>query len=105
MGAIMHRFLLKRLQRRLFWVVLLILVWLLCSGEALATPLAERVSTFPDWSSKPPVQPSEGDLVYPAWLDGSWRMTSTLQAMTAPLAPDVVTPGFEGNRQFLEVPI
>ncbi|MEM7063551.1 MAG: DUF6816 family protein [Cyanobacteria bacterium P01_B01_bin.77] len=101
----MHRFLLKRLQRRLFWVVLLAMVWLLCSGEALATPLAERVSAFPDWSGKPPVQPSEGDLVYPAWLDGSWRMTSTLRAMTAPLAPDVVTPGFEGNRQFLEVPI
>lgn len=105
MDATMHRFLLKRLQRRLFWVVLLAMVWLLCSGEALATPLAARVSAFPDWSGKPPVQPSAGDLVYPAWLDGSWRMTSTLRDMSAPLAPDVVTPGFEGNRQFLEVPI
>ncbi|MGD1856151.1 MAG: DUF6816 family protein [Leptolyngbyaceae cyanobacterium] len=101
----MHRFLLKRLKRNLFWVVLLALVWLLCSGEAVAGPLAERISTFPDWSSKPSVRSSEGDLVYPAWMNGSWRMTSTLLAMAAPLAPDVVTPGFEGNRQFLEVPI
>ncbi len=101
----MHRFFLKRLQRKILWVALLVLVWLLCSGEAMASPLAERIAMFPNWSSKPPVQPSEGDLVYPAWMNGSWRMTSTLLEMTAPLAPEIVTPGFEGNRQFLEVPI
>lgn len=101
----MHRFLLKRLRRRLLWVTLLVLVWLLCSGEALASPLAERLSAFPHWSGKPPVQPSDGDLVYPTWLAGQWRMTSTLLSMAAPLAPDVVTPGFAGNRQFLDVPI
>ncbi len=95
----------QRLQRKLLWVTLLVLVWLLCSGEAMASPLAERVSAFPDWSSKPPVQVSEGDLVYPSWMNGNWEMTSTLQDMVAPLAPDVVTPGFEGNRQFLDVPI
>ncbi len=101
----MHRFLLKRLRRKLVWVTFLILVWLLCSGEAIASPLAERLSAFPDWSTKPPVQPSEGDLVYPAWMNGPWRMTSTLLEMQAPLAPNVITPGFEGNRQFLDVPI
>lgn len=101
----MHRFLLKRLRRKILWVTLLALVWLLCSGEAAASPLVERLSTFPDWSNKPPVQPSEGDLVYPDWMDGSWRMTSTLLEMVAPVAPDVITPGFEGNRQFLDVAI
>lgn len=105
----MARFFLKRqrqrLQRRLLWITLLVLVWLLCSGEAMATPLAERVSAFPNWSSKPPVHPSEGDLVYPSWMNGTWEMTSTLHNMVAPLAPDVVTPGFEGNRQFLETPV
>ncbi|MEM9807087.1 MAG: DUF6816 family protein [Cyanobacteria bacterium P01_D01_bin.56] len=103
----MARFFLKRqrLQRNFLWITLLVLVWLLCSGEALATPLAERVSTFPDWSNKPPVQPSEGDLVYPSWMNGTWEMTSTLHNMVAPLAPEVVTPGFEGNRQFLEIPV
>ena len=105
MDVSMHRFSLKRLQRRLIWITLLTLVWLLCSGEALAGPLAERLSIFPDWSTKPPVQPAEGDLVYPEWLDGPWRLTSTLTEMAAPLAPDVVTPGFAGNRQFLEIPI
>ncbi|MEM9483767.1 MAG: DUF6816 family protein, partial [Cyanobacteria bacterium P01_F01_bin.116] len=92
----MSRYLLKRLQRKAIWITLLILVWLLCSGEAMASPLAERIATFPNWSNKPPVQPSEGDLVYPAWMDGSWRMTSTLLKMEAPLAPDLITPGFEG---------
>ncbi|EKV03069.1 hypothetical protein Lepto7375DRAFT_5344 [Leptolyngbya sp. PCC 7375] len=112
-NPIMHRFFLKlmrqrqrlRLRRKLVWFTLLFLVWLLCSGEAMATPLAERVSAFPQWSTKPPVQPSAGDLVYPAWMDGSWRMTSTLLAMAAPVAPEVITPGFEGNRQFLNMPI
>ncbi|MEL6129325.1 MAG: hypothetical protein AAFR30_05370, partial [Cyanobacteria bacterium J06628_4] len=63
----MQRYFLKRLRRKLLWITLLVLVWLLCSGEAMASPLAERVSAFPNWSGKPPVQPSDGDLVYPAW--------------------------------------
>lgn len=106
---VMARFLIRRqrqrLRRKVLWVTMLFLVWLLCSGEAMASPLADRVSTFPAWSHKPPVQPSEGDLVYPSWMNGSWEMTSTLQAMVAPLAPDLVTPGFEGNRQFMDVPV
>lgn len=101
----MRRFFLKQLPRRIFWVTLLVLVWLLCSGEAVASSLSERMSVFPDWSAKPPVQASEGDLVYPVWMDGPWQMTSTLLAMEAPLAPEIITPGFEGNRQFLDVPI
>ncbi len=101
----MQRFLLRRLRRNILWVTLLVMVWLLCSGSALAGSIADRVSVFPHWSGKPAVQPSEGDLVYPAWMDGPWRMTSTLEEMVAPLTPEVVTPGFEGNRQFLDVPI
>lgn len=101
----MRRFLLKRLRQKVLWVTLLILVWLLCSGAAMTNSLSQRISAFPNWSTKPPVQPSEGDLVYPGWMDGSWHMTSTLLDMAAPLAPDVITPGFEGNRQFLNRPI
>jgi hypothetical protein len=44
-------------------------------------------------------------LVYPDWFAGTWQMTSTLVEMIAPLAPEIVTPGFEGNRQFLQQPI
>ncbi len=65
----------------------------------------DRVQQFPDWSGKPPVGPSKGDLAYPDWMAGTWQMTSTLTDMVAPLAPQVVTPGFEGNRKFLEEPI
>ncbi|MEM8804498.1 MAG: DUF6816 family protein [Cyanobacteria bacterium P01_G01_bin.38] len=95
----------KRLRRNLFWIALLVTVWLMCSGQASAGPLSNRVAAFPDWHSKPPVQPSEGDLIYPDWMAGTWQMTSTLVDMVAPLSPELVTPGFEGNRQFLNQPI
>ncbi|MEO1399951.1 MAG: DUF6816 family protein [Cyanobacteria bacterium J06635_1] len=95
----------KRLRRNLFWIALLASVWLLCSGQAWAGTLSNRVAAFPDWHSNPPVQPSEGDLIYPEWMAGNWQMQSTLVEMVAPLAPELVTPGFEGNRQFLNQPI
>ena len=91
----------KRIQRNLVWFGLLAFVWLICSGGAAAESLTERQQAFPDWTSKPTVQTSDGDLVYPKWMAGTWRMSSTLIAMEAPLAPEIVTPGFEGNRQFL----
>lgn len=99
---VMMRSLLKLLQRRLFWLSLLLMVWLLCSGgQAQAGPLTERLQQFPDWSGKPPLQHAQGDLVYPDWMAGSWRMTTTLVDLAAPLAPDIMTPGFEGNREYL----
>jgi len=94
-------FLWKRIQRNLLWLSLLLFVWLTCSAEATAETLRERQQSFPDWQSKPIVQVSDGDLIYPKWMAGTWRMSSTLVDMVAPLAPEIVTPGFEGNRQFL----
>ncbi|MEL7332477.1 MAG: DUF6816 family protein [Cyanobacteria bacterium J06560_2] len=91
----------KRLQRNLIWLTLLVFVWLVCSAEATADSLTDRQQAFPNWQGKPSVQASEGDLVYPEWMVGRWRMSSTLIDMVAPLAPEIVTPGFEGNRQFL----
>ncbi|MBW4658630.1 MAG: hypothetical protein KME15_08145 [Drouetiella hepatica Uher 2000/2452] len=70
-----------------------------------ASPLSARLSQYPNWQSKPPVQPSRGDLVYPEWFEGNWTVTTTLLGMAAPLAPDIVTPGYESNRQFLNQPI
>lgn len=95
----------KRVQRNLLWIGLLVFVWLMCSAPAAAETLRERQQSFPNWQSKPPVQLSEGDLAYPGWLAGTWRMTSTLIDMVAPLAPEIITPGFEGNRQFLHKPV
>lgn len=101
----MPRSLLTLLRRRLFWLTLLLTVWLLCSGQAQAGPIADRLAAFPDWSSKPTLTAAQGDLVYPDWLRGDWQLTSTLVDLAAPLAPELVTPGFEGNREQLGQPV
>ncbi len=95
----------KRIRRNLLWIGLLAFVWLMCSAQATAETLIERQQAFPNWQSKPFVQAAAGDLAYPPWMAGTWRLTSTLIDMVAPLAPEIKTPGFEGNRQFLHKPI
>jgi hypothetical protein len=77
------------------------LCWLVVMGSAKAGMLADRLAAFPKWDSKPAVQPAEGDLTYPEWLAGTWKMTSTLVELAAPLAPNVVTPGFDSNQKYL----
>ena len=101
----MPRSLLILLRRRLFWLTLLLTVWLLCSGQAQAGPIADRLAAFPHWGSKPALAAAQGDLVYPDWLRGDWQLTSTLVELAAPLAPDLVTPGFEGNRDQIDRPV
>ena len=86
-------------------ILLLIFISLWWSTDVQAGQLADRLSKFPDWNSKPLVQVAEGDLIYPEWMEGEWRVTSTLVDMVAPLAPKIMTPGFESNRQFLNKPI
>lgn len=70
-------------------------------GDAMAAPLAARISQYPNWDTKPPVHPAQGDLYYPDWFEGTWDVTTTLVDLVSPLAPDIVTPGFSGNQQFL----
>lgn len=95
------------LRRRLFWLTLLLTVWLLCSGQAQAgsRSLADRIDTFPKESRKPTLPAAQGDLVYPDWLRGEWQLTSTLIDLAAPLAPALVTPGFEGNQAQVGLPV
>ncbi|MBW4467841.1 MAG: hypothetical protein KME07_20635 [Pegethrix bostrychoides GSE-TBD4-15B] len=104
---------LTKWKSRLFWFSVLAL-WLLCSGVAFAVPatrsnpladrLADRIARYPDWH-KPLLQPVRSeDLGYPDWFRGDWQVVTTLVDLAAPLAP-IVTPGFEGNRQFLNQPI
>jgi hypothetical protein len=38
-------------------------------------------------------------------LAGTWRVTSTLVEQLAPLAPEIVSPGFEKNEQYIDRPI
>ena len=87
------------------WGFCLVLVFLFWCGETQAGQLVERLASFPNWESKLSVQVAKGDLVYPDWMTGTWNVTSTLVEMVAPLAPDVVTPGFESNRRYLEQPV
>ena len=101
----MYRRSLKRVRRNLFWFSFLLLVWLLCSGQAFAGALSDRLATFPDWHNKPPTEAATGDLTYPDWMAGTWEMTSTLVDLVAPLAPDLKTPGFESNQALLNQPI
>ncbi|MGB3240377.1 MAG: DUF6816 family protein [Geitlerinemataceae cyanobacterium] len=86
-------------------ISLLVAIVILWSPRVLASPLVERLEQFPDWQSKPPVSRVQGDLEYPDWMAGTWTVTSTLTDMVAPLAPQLVTPGFEGNRQYLDRPM
>ncbi len=83
-----------------------ILVFILCwQSPVEAGALSDRIAKFPNWENKPPVTVAEGDLIYPSWMAGEWFVTSTLVEMIAPLAPEIVTPGFESNRQYLDKPI
>jgi hypothetical protein len=90
---------------RVFYNLGLVLVLLFWSSAAQAGQLTQRLAQFPHWESKPPVSAAKGDLIYPNWMEGTWNVTSTLVDLAAPLAPDVVTPGFESNRQYLNQPV
>jgi hypothetical protein len=90
-----------------FFINLCLILLILLGGNtgAIADTLADRVAQFPDWNAQPPAQPASGDLIYPVWMAGTWNVTSTLVDLVAPLAPQIVTPGFENNRQYLQVPV
>lgn len=106
MGKFGHRHQWKRFKVvRAIFGCCLVLALLLCSGDALAGPLADRLAKFPQWEGKPPATAAEGDLVYPDWMEGTWNVTSTLVDLVAPLAPEIVTPGMTGNRRYLDQPV
>ena len=90
------------IYHRLFQICLVFLIIFGYGSFAIASPLVDRLEQFPQWNSKPPVQLATGDLEYPQWMAGTWNVTSTLVEQIAPLAPDIVTPGFEGNASYLD---
>ena len=71
---------------------------------AEAASLTDRLNAYPDWHSKPELNPNFEEVAYPAWMSGTWTCESTLIDMVAPI-PNVKTPGFEGNRKYLNDPI
>lgn len=92
-------------MKRIWLLSLTLTLFLLWISEATAGQLSDRIASFPNWDSKPTVQVATGDLVYPEWMAGTWTVKSTLVDLVAPLAPDITTPGFEGNRRYLNQPV
>lgn len=72
---------------------------------ANAGALQTRLEQFPHWTSPPILTPARGDLFYPNWIAGQWQVTSSLVDLVAPLAPTVVTLGFEASRKLLQQPV
>jgi hypothetical protein len=90
------------------WLIAIVGVWLLTIAPVRAgslDSLGDRVVAFPNWMSRPDLGNTRNDLAYPDWMAGTWHVTSTLTAMHAPLAPEIVTPGYEGNRSYLDRPL
>ena len=92
-------------MKRIWLLSLTLILFFLWTSEATAGQLSDRIASFPKWDNKPKVQVATGDLVYPEWMTGTWTVKSTLLDLVAPLAPDITTPGFEGNRRYLNQPV
>jgi hypothetical protein len=82
-----------------------IAMWWCSSQSALAGALSDRIDRYPNWNNSLQVSQHDGELTYPEWFRGRWVATSTLIEQIAPLAPKLITPGFENNRQYINKPI
>ena len=91
-------------MRVLFYGLLaLLLLW---ATPVWAGSLSDRISAYPDWRHKPDTKSQFEEINYPDWIAGTWHCSSTLVEMIAPLAgKDITTPGFEGNRKYLNQPV
>ena len=68
----------------------------------MAETIKDRIQQYPQWNSKPSVQLAKEDLEYPEWMAGTWNVESILIDKVAPLAPDIVSPGFEDNNDYID---
>ncbi|MGK7961251.1 DUF6816 family protein [Crocosphaera sp.] len=87
---------------RLVIILLLnLLLMLIYPQFAEAGQVADRLAAYPNWKGKPNISQPNTDLIYPKWMEGTWTATSILREQIAPLAPEIVTPGFEKNKKYL----
>ena len=77
--------------------LILIIIFFLSTIQSVAA--AEY--NLPSWYDKPIVENVQGDLYYPDWMAGTWKVTNILEEQVAPLAPDIVSPGFEDNQKYI----
>lgn len=89
----------------LYRIFLILFSFVLLTHNAIASPLENRLQQYPQWNNKPPVKIAQGDLYYPQWMAGTWLTESILVEQTAPLAPEIITPGFNDNQQYLNQPV
>lgn len=89
----------------LYRITLIITTLMLFAQTAIASPLENRIQQYPQWDNKPPAKVAKEDLYYPQWMAGTWSAESILKEQIAPLAPEVVTPGFNDNQQYIEQPV
>ncbi len=86
-------------------ICLIILILLVNTKPIIANNLTQRWQQYPHWEERPILNSNEDDLIYPDWLEGQWNVTSILREQIAPLAPKIVTPGFNSNSNYLDKPI
>ena len=87
---------------RLLSILLVCFMLLGFDSPAIATTIKERIQQYPQWDSKPSLKVAKGDLEYPEWMTGTWNVESVLIDKIAPLAPDIVSPGFEDNDDYID---
>lgn len=85
----------------LFRLIVIFASFFLFCQSALAGALVERLEQYPQWHNKPLVKAAQGDLYYPQWMAGTWQVESVLLEQIAPLAPQIMTPGFQDNQKYL----
>lgn len=88
--------------KQLLLSCLLILILFSCTDSAWGATIADRIQQFPQWNKKPTVKLAQGDLEYPDWMVGNWNVKSTLIEKLAPLAPEIISPGFETNDNYVD---
>lgn len=92
-------------SNKLVSLILVLISLIFLAQPVCASPLLDRLQQYPQWQNKPPVKVARGDLHYPQWMSGTWQAESTLIEQIAPLAPEIVTPGFRDNQQYLNQPV
>lgn len=84
---------------------LILIFFVFITTPVWAESLSNRIAQYPRWHSKPSLDVAKGDLIYPQWMAGTWQVKSVLIDQVAPLYPEIVTPGFEQNKAYLNEPI
>ncbi len=80
---------------------LILTIFIINPLQAYAGELTERLGQYPNWNSFPTVSKNYPDLFYPDWIAGTWDVTSILEEQVAPFAPEIMTPGFKKNNEYL----